>query len=411
MMKTLVLVLSLFITASAFQNESQKPDQHYVLIPQYIFDGETATLSEGYAVSVRGTKIEAIFPANQLKVSENTKVIELPGTTLMPGMIEGHSHVYLHPYTETPWDIQVSKESFSYRTARAVNHLRDTLLAGFTTIRDLGTEGAGYGDVGLKQAVNEGIIPGPRLFVVTKAIVATGSYAPKGFASEWDVPQGAEEADGVDALIKVVRSQIGKGADWIKVYADSRWGKDYATPTFTLDELKIIVQIARNAGIPVSAHATSLEGMRNATLAGVESIEHGDEGNLEVFQLMKERGVAYCPTLSVGSQDKHRDMKRESFKAALKSGVTISMGSDVGVFPHGDNARELEAMVNLGMPPLDALRSTTSINAKVLHMENSLGKIKPGYLADIIAVEGNPTRDISGIRKIKFVMKNGVVYK
>jgi imidazolonepropionase-like amidohydrolase len=223
------------------------------------------------------------------------------------------------------------------------------------------------------------------------------------------VPQGAEEADGVDGLTRVVREQIGKGADWIKVYADYRWGAQGAAPTFSLDELKLIVETARSAGRPVAAHATTEEGMLRATLAGVETIEHGDGGTPEVFRLMKERGVALCATLAIAGQNSNR--KRASFKAALEAGVTISSGSDVGVFAHGDNAQELEAMVNFGMPITDALRSATSINARVLHMENQIGRVKSGLLADLIAVEGNPTRDISAVRNVRFVMKGGTIYK
>jgi imidazolonepropionase-like amidohydrolase len=379
----------------------------YLIKPSRIFDGESPQLIEGTVVLVRGEKIETVGKIGEVKSPAEAKIIELPGATLMPGLIEAHSHVLLHPYSETPWNDQVARESQSYRVARATNHLRNTLLSGFTTIRDLGTEGAAFADVGLKQAVAQGIIPGPRMFIATRAIVASGSYGPKGFATEWDVPQGAEEADGVDSLIRAVRTQIGKGADWIKVYADYRWGKGTASPTFSLDELKLIVETARSAGVPVSAHAATAEGMRRASMAGVETIEHGDEGTSEVFQLMKEKGVAFCPTLSVGNQVK----KKDSFKAALDSGVTIAAGSDAGVFAHGDNARELEAMVRLGMSPAGALRSATSINARVLHMETQIGRVKAGLLADLIAVEGDPTHDISCIRKVQFVMKGGMIYK
>jgi imidazolonepropionase-like amidohydrolase len=331
----------------------------------------------------------------------------------MPGLIDAHSHVLLHPYSETLWNDQVAKESLSLRVARATNHLRDTLNAGFTTIRDLGTEGAAYADVGLKQAVEQGIIFGPRLLVTTRAIVATGSYGPKGYASEWRVPQGAEEADGVDSLTRVVRDQIGHGADWIKIYADYRWGTEGAAPTFSIEEIKLIVETAKSANVPVAAHATTPEGMRRAILGGVETIEHGDGGTPEVFRLMKERGVAFCPTLSTFTVAKlgNGERKRAAFKAALAAGVTIASGSDVGVFAHGDNAKEIEAMVEFGMSPLDAVRSATSVNARVMHMADKIGTVKPGLFADLIAVKGDPTRDVGALSYVSFVMTRGIIFK
>src|SRR6266571_3008603 len=332
--KIFLCLLCLFVATVA---QTPAP-QSYVLRPARIFDGESAQLHDGWVVVVRGEKIEAAGPISTVRIPAGARSIDLPGLTLMPGLIDAHSHVLLHPYSETSWNDQVAHEALALRIARATNHLRNTLRAGFTTIRDLGTEGAGYSDVGLRDAVAQGIIPGPRMLVVTRAIVATGSYAPKGYAPEWRVPQGAEEADGVDALARVVRDQIGKGADWIKVYADYRWGVGGAAPTFSLDELKLIVETARSSGRAVAAHAGTAEGMRRAALAGVETIEHGDGGTPEVFRLMKERGVALCPTLAIAGANAER--KKAVFKAALAAGVTIASGSDVGVFAHGDNARE-----------------------------------------------------------------------
>jgi imidazolonepropionase-like amidohydrolase len=413
------ILFCFFISLSSVYAQTKS----YLLQPDRVFDGEQ--MHEGWAVFVQGDKIVAVGLSSAMKPSSGVEVIKLPGCTLLPGLIEGHSHLLLHPYNETSWDDQVLKESDAYRVARATVHANKTLMAGFTTVRDLGSEGAGYADVALKKSIDDGIIPGPRMLVAGRAIVATGSYGPKGFDTDFNVMLGAEPADGND-LIRVVRDQIGKGADIIKVYADYRWGsKGEAMPSFSVEELKLIVETAKSSGRATVAHASTIEGMRRAIMAGIETIEHGDDGTLEIFQLMKEKGVALCPTLAagdaiaqyrgwqkgVGPDPDRIKAKRKSYQAAIQSGVTILTGGDVGVFAHGDNVREMELMVGYGMLADSVLKSATSVNADVFHIADQVGRVKENLKADFLIVKGNPEKNISELRKVMMVMKNGVIYR
>ncbi|MDF8332523.1 amidohydrolase family protein [Novosphingobium sp. HBC54] len=394
-----------------------------LLRPAAVFDGLGETTHAGWQVLIEGEKIIAVGPA--LTAPADAQVIELPRQTLMPGMIEGHGHLFLHPYNETSWNDQVLHESLALRTARATAQARATLMAGFTTERDLGTEGAGFADVGLRDAIAQGIVPGPRMLVATKAIVAEGAYGPKGFEPGIAVPQGAQEASGIEGMVRAVRQQIAAGADLIKLYADYHYqGGENSRPTLSADEIGAAVKTAHDAGRPVAVHANTAEGMARAIAAGADTIEHGDEGTPALFKAMRDKGIGYCPTLAAGDAiARYRGWNgrepgpamvtdsRRAFRLALAAGTPICMGGDVGVFAHGDNVREMELMQQAGMTAGKVLLAATSGNAGLFGIGDRLGSVKPGMLADLIAVEGDPSTNIAALRKVRMVMKGGVIVK
>ena len=412
-------MISLFICIALVAPSLPQTADASVLVNAHVLASDGSSWLDGRAVVLRSERIEAIVAVADAPT--HGERVDLGGRYLIPGLIDLHSHLLLHPYDETSWNDQVLTESLELRTIRAVPAALATLRAGFTTIRELGTEGAAFADVALRDAINQGVIPGPRIFAATRALVATGCYGPSGFDPRWQVPRGAQVADGPVGVRVAVRQQIAAGADWIKVYADyRRRAGGPSTPTYSQEELNAIVAEATSAGLPVAAHAVTNEAIRRAVLAGVRTIEHGYDVSSATLTLMREHDVVLCPTLAAGHaislysgwdgglpEPERVRNARAFFRRALDSGVTIACGSDVGVFTHGDNARELELMVAYGMSPGDALRAATRVAADTLGRRVELGRIDAGFVADLVALDADPLADPSALRTVTDVWKGG----
>ncbi len=425
---------SLFLAIGAIPGLAQEAEPTHTLIrPERVFDAATGQVRSGWAVLVAGERIQSVGPVEDVQAPRGARAVDLPGATLLPGLIDAHSHLFLHPYDETLWDDQVLKEARAYRTLMAGVNAERTLMSGFTLLRDLGSEGAGWADLAVRDAIADGLIPGPRVLTATLAIAATASYAPgpRGWDPDLVLPQGAQMVTGETEIRRAVREQAGHGADVIKVYADFRRASGTA-PTFTLAELEALVDEATAAGLPVSAHASSPAGMRRATQAGARTIEHGSEGTPEVFRLMAERGVVFYPTLAAaaaydeyfsgldagweldtpeGQLSPRIARSLQAVRDARQAGVIVGLGSDVGVFPHGESWRELAWLVRAGMSPAEALQAATVVNAGALGLEGQVGEIWQGALADLVAVRGDPTVDIEAARHVVFVMKGGSIHR
>ncbi|MGA7992345.1 MAG: amidohydrolase family protein [Thermoanaerobaculia bacterium] len=397
-----------------------------------LIDGVSAAPRRNQIVIVRGNRIESVGDAASAKVPAGARVVDLSGGTVLPGLIDSHTHIFLQGEdpAEGGYDVQLLKQPVAFRAARATVSARRALEQGFTTIRDVETEGAGYGDVGIKEAIEAGYIPGPRMFVVTRAISTTGGYPLEGYAPEIVVPKGVQIVDGPVEARKAAREQLDNGADWIKVYMTHRsWldrqGNLVSQPTLTLEEIRAIVDETHGWGRKVACHAYSGLGLRRALDGGCDSIEHGLElGDEDVAQMVRQ-GTWYCPTLSVyyegwapaGTPVGERDRKRvalhgPSFTKALRAGVKIVFGTDVGGFSWSEPiVQEFPRMVEFGMTPMQAIQAATSKAAEMLGRSGELGVVAPGALADAVAVDGDPLKDVRVLEHVRFVMKDGKIYK
>jgi imidazolonepropionase-like amidohydrolase len=422
-------LLALAVTGGAQAPAVQPVARAYAIHAAHMVDGKSDVVQSDVLVVVQGDRIVAVGPRSQLasRVPANAETIELGGGTILPGLIDNHTHVLLQgDITSADYDEQLLKESIPYRAIRATAAVRTSLMNGFTTIRDLETEGAMYADVDVKTAIARGVIPGPRMFVSTRAMSTTGTYPLLGYSWELKMPEGVQIVDGPAEIQKAVREEVKYGADWIKFYADRKYyigsdGRLRSWVNFTDEELKMLVTEAHRLGKRVAAHAMGWDGIDAALRAGVNSIEHGDGLTDDLLDRMVAQKVYWCPTIFVsvyvapgrgGIWPKMVDLERVAFGKALRKGVMISYGTDVGGFAWTENeAQEFAYMVRYGMSPMAAIKSATSVAASLLDQSDNFGTIEAGKLADIVAVKGDPIADISELTRVSFVMKAGVVYK
>jgi len=430
-MKPAIAVIAILV-ASLFAQEKSAPAPSVTVIRAgTLLDGKSDTPRHNQVIVIKGNRIESVGDASA-QISAGATVIDLSKATVLPGLIDSHTHIFLQGEdpAEGGYDANILKYPASLRAARATVSVRRALEQGFTTLRDVETEGAGYGDVGIKQAIEGGYIPGPRLFVATRAISTTGGYNLEGYAPELIMPKGAQIVDGPVEARKAAREQLDHGADWIKVYMTHRsWvgksGELVSQPTLTLEELKAIVDEAHGWGKKVACHAYSGIGLQHALDGGCDSIEHGLQiTDAQIAQMVKQ-GTWYCPTIAVyytdwaasdtdaGKRDRLRaSVHEESFRKAMKAGVKIVFGTDIGGIPWNQPiAQEFPQMTKLGMTPADALRSATSRAAEMLDMSGQIGVVAPGAYADVIAVGGDPLQNIEELGRVQFVMKDGRVFK
>jgi imidazolonepropionase-like amidohydrolase len=423
-----------FLLAYAHAASGQNPTPaalptSYVIRAAHMIDGKSDAVQSDVAIIVEGDRIVAVGPRSQIasRIPAGAQTVDLGGATILPGLIDNHTHVLLQgDITSADYDDQLLKESIPYRAIRATAAVRVALLNGFTTIRDLETEGAMYADVDLKTAITRGVIPGPRMFVSTRALSTTGTYPLLGYSWELKMPEGVQIVDGPEEVRKAVREQAKYGADWIKFYADRRYymapdGRLHSWVNFTDEELKILVSEAHRLGKKVAAHAIGWDGIDAALRAGVNSIEHGDGLTDDLLDRMIAQKVYWCPTIFVGVYvasgrggvwPKMVDLERIAFAKAVKKGALISYGTDVGGYAWTENqAQEFAYMVRYGMSPMAAIKSATSVAAQLLGQSDNFGTIEPGKLADIVAVKGDPLADIGELTRVSFVMKGGAIYK